>query len=140
MVCPFLGTLQGNVHFVFHVCGSPWMSISKVSEKYFGKSNGMHKLKFGANKLWCWVLMLVCGSIITMQEFLGRQFVGSLEGFFNFNISQGEMVCGLKLSVKLFGLVWRGMLRACFFLFWKREVNKTFFPSWSSICCVDACA
>jgi hypothetical protein len=49
--------------------------------------------------------MSVCGSIITMQEFLGRQFVGSLEGFFNFNISQGEMVCGLKLSVKLFGLV-----------------------------------
>jgi hypothetical protein len=27
------------------------MSISKVSEKYFGRGNGMHKLKFGANKL-----------------------------------------------------------------------------------------
>jgi hypothetical protein len=31
--------------------------------------------------------------------------VGSLEDFFNFNISQGEMVCGLKLGVELFGLV-----------------------------------
>lgn len=70
MVCPFLGTLQGNVHFVFHVCGSLWMSISKVSEKYFGTGNGMHKLKFGANKLeGLKVFMLVCGSIITMQGF-----------------------------------------------------------------------
>lgn len=50
---------------------------------------------------------------------LGWQLVGSLEGFFNFNISQGEMVCGLNLCVKLFGLVWRGMFRGFFFCFGK---------------------
>lgn len=99
-----------------------WLSMNvhiQSEWEVFWEKQWNAQTKVWCKQAWCWVLMLVCGSIITMQEFLGQQFVGSLEGFFNFNISQGEMVCGLKLSVKLFGLVWRGMLRVFFFCFGK---------------------
>jgi hypothetical protein len=54
------------------------MSISKVSEKYFGRGNGMHKQNFGANKLEG-----VCGSIITMQGFKSAT-CGEFGRFFQF--------------------------------------------------------